>query len=89
MELLFCLFAWLPTNVQEFERFRDPSGKVNVWIPALMYLGVWFGALLFVLWKFDSMGLLPKQLADMVSAVPPPLPAQISRLGISSPMSRP
>lgn len=27
-------------------------------------------------------GLLPKQLADMVSAVPPPLPLQTARLAI-------
>lgn len=57
--------------MQEFERFKDSKGRVDVLFPLVIFCSIWLGALALALVKLDYIGILPKTLLDWVSAMPP------------------
>lgn len=57
---------------------RDPDGKLLTWLPRLVYCGVHFVQLAFVLSKLQAMGLLPTEPSDWLSWAPAPVPAHVA-----------
>lgn len=64
------------------ERDSD-GGRLNVWLPRLLYCLINLGGLAFGLWKVNGMGLLPTHASDYVSAMTVPQAEHISFAGSS------
>ena len=54
-----------------FARYAD-SG-VNLFVPKILYIIGNLGGIALVLYKFNSMGLLPNSPLDLISSLPPPV----------------
>ncbi|CAG9463552.1 unnamed protein product [Pedinophyceae sp. YPF-701] len=59
--------------VNEFKKFEDSKGRVDLRGPMALYVALQLGKLALAANKLDTIGLLPKQVSDFVSrtAVPP------------------
>jgi len=71
-------FMAIYNSGKQFEKFKDPQGRVNVFAPRMLYCLIQMSGLAFALYKLAGIGFLPTHLSDWVSSIPTPTPLEYS-----------